>query len=55
MLLFFYLAFILRGLDTARKAKDDFGRYLAIGISFMFTIYFFVNLGMTLGIMPVVG
>jgi rod shape determining protein RodA len=54
-LLFLYFAFILRGLDTARKAKDEFGRNLAIGISFMFTIYFFVNLGMTLGIMPVVG
>lgn len=53
--LFVYLAFVLRGLDTARKAKDDFGRFLAMGISFMFTLYFFVNIGMTTGIMPVVG
>lgn len=55
VLLFFYLTFILRGLDTARKAKDEFGRFLAVGISFMFSVYFFVNIGMTLGIMPVVG
>lgn len=54
-LLMLYLAFILRGLDTARRAKDEFGRLLAIGISFMFTIYLFVNIGMTIGIMPVVG
>lgn len=54
-MLLLYLAFILRGLDTARKAKDEFGRLLAIAISLMFTIYFFVNIGMTLGIMPVVG
>lgn len=54
-LLLFYLTFILRGLDTAKRAKDQFGRMLAIGISFMFTIYLFINLGMTLGIMPVVG
>jgi rod shape determining protein RodA len=54
-LLLVYLALILRGLDTARKAKDEFGSLLAIGISFMFTIYFFINIGMTLGIMPVVG
>ncbi len=54
-LLLLYLAFILRGLDTARRAKDEFGRLLAIGISFMFTIYLFVNIGMTIGIMPVVG
>ncbi len=55
VLLFLYLALILRGLDTARKAKDRFGSLLAAGISFMFTIYFFINIGMTLGIMPVVG
>ncbi len=55
VLLFLYLALIFRGLDTARKAKDEFGSLLATGISFMFTIYFFINVGMTLGIMPVVG
>ena len=55
VLLFLYLSLILRGLDTASKAKDEFGSLLALGISFMFAIYFFVNVGMTLGIMPVVG
>ena len=54
-LLSLYLFLIMRGLDTARKAKDDFGRLLALGITFMFCIYFFVNIGMTLGMMPVVG
>jgi rod shape determining protein RodA len=54
-LLSLYLLLIMRGLDTARKAKDDFGRLLALGITFMFCIYFFVNIGMTLGMMPVVG
>lgn len=54
-LLSLYFLLILRGLDTARKAKDDFGRLVALGITFMFSIYFFVNTGMTLGIMPVVG
>lgn len=54
-LLFLYFILLVRGLDTARKAKDDFGRLLALGITFMFAIYFFVNTGMTLGIMPVVG
>ncbi|MEC4676942.1 MAG: rod shape-determining protein RodA [Nitrospirota bacterium] len=54
-LLSLYFLLIMRGLDTARKAKDDFGKILALGITFMFSIYFFVNVGMTLGIMPVVG
>lgn len=53
LLLYFFL--IVRGLDTARKAKDEFGSMLALGITFMFAVYFFINVGMTLGIMPVVG
>ncbi len=55
ILLILYLVFFLRGLDTAIKAKDEFGRFVATGITAMFFIYFFVNIGMTLGIMPVVG
>jgi len=55
MLLILYLILIVRGLDTVSKAKDDFGRLLALGITTMFFIYFFVNVGMTLGLMPVVG
>jgi rod shape determining protein RodA len=55
LLLFLYIVLILRGLNTARNARDDFGRFLALGITFMFLTYFFVNVGMTLGIMPVVG
>lgn len=55
VLLGLYFLLIMRGLDTARKAKDGFGRMLALGITLMFTIYFFINIGMTLGMMPVVG
>lgn len=55
VLLFFYFVLIMRGLDTIEKAKDDFGRLLASGITFMLFIYFFINIGMTLGIMPIVG
>jgi rod shape determining protein RodA len=55
LLLVLYLILILRGLDTAKKARDEFGRLLALGITFMFLIYSFINIGMTLGLMPVVG
>lgn len=54
-ILFLYLALIMRGLDTARKAKDEFGRLVALGITTLFGIHFFINTGMTMGIMPVVG
>ncbi|MBN2654651.1 MAG: rod shape-determining protein RodA [Nitrospirae bacterium] len=50
-----YIVLFLRGLDTAKKAKDEFGKLVATGIVSMFFIYFLVNTGMTLGIMPVVG
>lgn len=55
VLLGIYLLLFLRGLDTAVKAKDEFGRLAALGITAMFFIYFSVNIGMTLGITPVVG
>lgn len=54
-LLGIYFILFLRGLDTAAKAKDRVGRLMAIGITAMFFVYFVVNIGMTLGIMPVVG
>ncbi len=55
VLFLLYFGFLLRALDTARKAKDDFGAFLALSIAFMFGIYFFFNIGMTMGMMPVVG
>lgn len=55
LLLVSYLILILRGLNIAQKAKDEFGRLLALGITFMFSLYCFVNIGMTMGLAPVVG
>lgn len=54
-LLSIYMLLFLRGLDTARRAKDEFGRLMAVGITAMFFVYFCVNIGMTLSLMPVVG
>ncbi|HSW64805.1 MAG TPA: rod shape-determining protein RodA [Dissulfurispiraceae bacterium] len=55
VLMALYLMLFLRGLDTALKAKDDYGRLVATGITAMFFVYFTVNISMTLGMMPVVG
>lgn len=55
ILLVLYLFLILRGFDTAIKARDPAGSFLAIGITFMLFFYFVINAGMTLGIVPVVG
>lgn len=50
-----YFFIIWKGFDTSRKARDMEGSFLALGITYMFSFYFFINVGMTLGIMPVVG
>ncbi|MBF0318134.1 MAG: rod shape-determining protein RodA [Nitrospirae bacterium] len=50
-----YLLLFLRGIDTALKAKDDFASLVAIGITFMLFLYFLINIGMVIGVMPVVG
>lgn len=54
-LLLAFLVLIMRGIGIAVRAKDAFGRLLALGVTFMFTLYVFINIGMTVGIMPVVG
>ncbi len=55
LLIFLYLCLILRGLDIAKGSKDRFGRYMALSITMMIFWQVFVNMGMVMGILPVVG
>lgn len=50
-----FLLLILWGLETALKAKDRFGAVVAAGVTAMIFIHVAVNVGMVLGILPVVG
>ena len=50
-----YLIIIWRGIAIAIDAEDDFGTLLAIGVTSMFMFHIMVNVGMTIGIMPVTG
>jgi cell division protein FtsW len=50
-----FLVIMLRGMKIAKYAKDDFGRYLAIGITSAVTLYALINAGVTLGILPTTG
>ena len=50
-----YLLVVLWGLRIATKAREDFCTFLAFGIVSMFFWQIFINIGMSLGIMPVVG
>ena len=44
-----------RGLHIAALSVDPFGRLVAAGVVCWFAFQSFVNIGMTLGIMPVTG
>jgi cell division protein FtsW len=53
MLLFFILA--LRGLSIANRAPDDFGFFLALGISFCIFVGVLINAGVVVGLLPTTG
>ena len=50
-----YVFMIWRVLKVAAEAKDDFGRYLCVGVAAMLAFQMLVNVGMTISIMPVTG
>ncbi len=55
LLLCIYLFIISRGLYIAINAQNNFGRLLASGLTLTFFVYIFVNMGMVIGQLPVVG
>jgi rod shape determining protein RodA len=56
VVLFALYGFVLYWImETAYKAKDRLGAFLAVGVTAMVVFSLVVNIGMTLGIMPVVG
>jgi rod shape determining protein RodA len=50
-----YLLLVWRCFDVAAGARERFGSLLAAGIGIVFTFHGFFNLGMTLGLTPVIG
>ena len=55
ILLLLYLIVLWRGIRIAQDASDMFGRLLAVGITSMIAFHVLINVGMTMGIMPVTG
>lgn len=55
LLLAIYLFVVIRGMMIAFYAQETFNRLLAGGLSLIFFFYFFINMGMVTGILPVVG
>jgi rod shape determining protein RodA len=50
-----FAVLLYRAIRIAYLSKDPFGTYVAAGIAAMFAIQIFINVGMTIGIMPITG
>lgn len=55
LLMLLYLIIITYGTAIALNCKSHFGKLLAYGIICLFTLQVFVNMGMVMGLLPVVG
>jgi len=53
--LMLFLLILWRAYRIALTSKDPFGTFVAVGVAAMIAIQVFVNVGMTIGIMPITG
>lgn len=54
-LIILYLLLVLWGLNIARRCNDRFGSLLAVGVTAMLFWHIIINMGMVIGLFPVVG
>ncbi len=50
-----FLGLLFLCIYIAAKARDDFGRFMACAIAAMFSVHIFVNIGMTIRLLPIIG
>ena len=55
ILLSLYAAIITYGFTVAFRARSQFGRLVAVGVTSTFFLYVFINIAMVVGLIPVVG
>lgn len=55
IVLLLFMALLFRGVSIASTVKNKFGSFVAIGITAIFTTHVVINVGMALGLLPVVG
>jgi len=55
LLLIFYLVFLLNGLSISYQSNDKFALILGLGLVLIFFWHIFVNMGMVMGLLPIVG
>ncbi|MEH6630383.1 MAG: rod shape-determining protein RodA [Halopseudomonas aestusnigri] len=55
VLLGLYILLMVYGLAISLRSRNQFGRLLAIGLTFNLFLYVFINIAMIMGLVPVVG
>jgi len=55
ILIALFVVFLWRGIRTAVRTQDLFGRFLAVGITCMIVVQAFINISVVLGMMPTKG
>lgn len=55
VLFLIYMTIINNIVLVSSYQKDNFARFIVLGTAFLFFLHVFINIGMTLGILPVVG
>lgn len=50
-----FLALSLRLVRIMKTTSDPYGAYIAAGLSAMYAFHFMINVGMTMGVMPITG
>jgi len=55
VLIGFYLTLLIRLINIAERQRTAFARIYAYGVASILFFHFFINIGMTIGIVPVIG
>ncbi|MFH1459105.1 MAG: rod shape-determining protein RodA [Candidatus Omnitrophota bacterium] len=55
LIIFLFLLLVLRALKIAESTNEVSGKLIAVGITTMLALHVIINIGMTLGLMPIVG
>ncbi|HRP02596.1 MAG TPA: putative peptidoglycan glycosyltransferase FtsW [Candidatus Kapabacteria bacterium] len=55
LVLMVFVIMFWRGMKIAKRAPDNFGYFLSVGILMTFAIYVFVNAGVNVGLLPTTG
>ncbi|HXX62862.1 MAG TPA: rod shape-determining protein RodA [Bacteroidota bacterium] len=53
--LFLFMALLMRGVTLGSTVKNRYGSFVAIGLTSIFATHIFFNIGMSIGLLPVVG